>query len=292
VARRRAQAALDAAQLVCVLVVVNRVAGGVVAYQLAANFFFLPIALGATPVALSLLPRLSRLHQRDEPALFRDTAVRGLRFALFISVPAAVALAVLAPVLATAASFGRMATDGGSLLVAAALVALAPGVVGETAFLVATYSCYSRHDTRSPLRAMALKAGTCLAVLVLAVTTTGPGVVAVAALGVSAAALLAAVQCVRVLLRGLPRTGERLGAPLARTLLAAAVMALPLAVTTRLLAGSGQLVALGGAVGACLVGGAVYLGAQWLLRAPEAGWLLAALVRRPSAGFGAEGGLQ
>lgn len=289
-----AQAALDAAQLVCVLVVVNRVAGGVVAYQLAANFFFLPIALGATPVALSLLPRLSRLHHRDQPGLFRDTAVRGLRFALFVSVPAAVALAVLAPVLAAAASFGRMATDGGSLLVASALVVLAPGVVGETAFLVATYSCYSRDDTRSPLWAMALKAGTCLAVLVLAVATDGPGVVAVAGAGVSVAALVAALRCVRVMLRGLPRTPERLGLPLARTVLAAAVMALPLALAEQLLAGRGEVVALAGAVAACLVGGVVYLGAQWLLRAPEAGWLIGALTGRSGRRWGSldtEGGL-
>ncbi|WP_274284056.1 murein biosynthesis integral membrane protein MurJ [Actinomycetospora lutea] len=279
-----AQAALDALQLVCVLVVVNRIAGGVVAFQLALNFFFLPIALGATPVALSLSPRLSRLHQRGERALFRDTAVRGLRFGLFVSAPAAVVLVVLAPVLASAASFGRMLTDGGALLVAAGLVALAPGVVGETAFLIGTYSCYARDDTRSPLRAMGVKAGVCLLVLGGAVSTDGAGVVALAAVAVSAAAVLAAVWCVRALLRGLPRTGEPLLVPALRTAAAAVVMAVPLGLAAWVMSGGalfsgpgGRFIALAGAVVACLVGGAVYLLAQWLLRAPEATWLLGAL---------------
>jgi putative peptidoglycan lipid II flippase len=286
-----AQAALDAVQLVAVLVVVNRVAGGVVAYQLAANFFFLPIALGATPVALSLLPRLSRLHRAGAHAVFRDTAVRGLRFAVFLSVPAAVVLAVLAPLLAAASSFGRMDQLGGELLVTTALVVLAPGVVGQTVYLVATYSCYSRDDTRSPLRSMVLKTVVCLVALGVAVTVDGPAVVAVAGLGVSVAAVVAAVHCVVILDRGLPATAERLVPALLRALAAAAVMAVPLAVAARLLAHvEGHLAALGGAVGACLVAGACYLGVARLLRAPEAAWLLGAVLRRPTPAFGARGG--
>ncbi len=286
-----AQAALDAVQLVAVLIVVNRVAGGVVAYQLAANFFFLPIALGATPIALSLLPRLARLHQGDAPEVFRDTAVRGLRFALFVSVPAAVVLAVLAPQLAAATSFGRMAQDGGELLVTAALVVLAPGVVGQTVYLVATYSCYSRDDTRGPLRSMLLKTVVCLIGLGVAVTVDGPAVVAVAGLGVSVAAVVAAVHCVRVLDRGLPATAERLGPSLLRAVVAAVAMAVPLYGAARLLAlGHGHVVSLGGAVAACLVAGGCYLGAARLLRAPEATWLVDAVLRRGSPVLGTEVG--
>jgi peptidoglycan biosynthesis protein MviN/MurJ (putative lipid II flippase) len=268
---------------------VNRIAGGVVAYQLAANFFFLPIALGATPVALSLLPRLSRMHQGGAPAVFRDTAVRGLRFAVFISVPAAVVLAVLAPVLAAATSFGRMAADGGALLVTAALVVLAPGVVGQTVYLVATYSCYSRNDTRSPLRSMAIKTAVCLVGLGAAFAVDGPAVVAVAGLGVSVSAVVAAVHCVRVLDRGLPATAERLAPTLGRSVAAALVAAVPLAAAAYLLSGPhGQLVALAGAVAACVVAGACYLGAQRLLRAPEAAWLIDAVLRRPTPALGTE----
>ena len=82
-----AQAALAALQLGALLVVADRVAGGVVAFQLAMNFYFLPIAIGATPVALSLVPRLSRMTAPDERRLFRDTYIRGLVFAFFLVLP-------------------------------------------------------------------------------------------------------------------------------------------------------------------------------------------------------------
>src|SRR6202035_5559097 len=62
------------------LLVADRVPGGVVAFQLATNFYFLPIALGATPVALSLVPRLSRMTAPSQAGVFRDTYVRGGAF--------------------------------------------------------------------------------------------------------------------------------------------------------------------------------------------------------------------
>jgi putative peptidoglycan lipid II flippase len=273
-----ALAALEGVQLLGVLLVANRVAGGVVAYQIATNFFFLPLALGATPVALSLLPRLSRLHRRSEQALVRDTAVRGLRFALFLTAPAAVALAVLAPVLASAVSFGQMVTAGGEVLVASALLTLAPGILAETAFLVGTYASYSRGDTRSPLRSGLLRTGICLPLLGATTTVDGPAVLLCTGLAVSTAALAAAVHRTAALLRDLPKGQERLLWPLCRTSTAAAVMAGPLLVTTCLVDGrTGQVVALTAAVGACVGGGVVYLGIQTLLRAPEARWFLGAL---------------
>lgn len=273
-----AMAALEGVQLLGALLVANRVAGGVVAYQIATNFYVLPLALGATPVALSLLPRLSRLHQRGEEALLRDTAVRGLRFALFIAVPAAVALAVLAPVLAAAVSFGEMATAGGDVLVASALLALALGVVAETTFLVGTYASYSRDDTRSPLRSGLLRTGICLAMLGAATTLHGPAVLFGAGLATSTGALVAAIHRIAALLRDLPEGREQLLWPLCRSMVAAAVMAGPLLVIAHLLNGRpGQVVALTASIGACVVGGAIYIGMQFLLRAPEARWFLGAL---------------
>ena len=278
------QAALNAVQMIAVLIVANRVAGGIVAYQVAANFFFLPIALGATPVALSLLPRLSRLHQAAEERLFRDTVVRGLRFAMFVAVPAAVTMAVLAPVLATAVSFGKMSAEGGEAMVAATLLVLAPGIVGETAFLVGTYASYARGDTRSPLRSMLVKFATCLALLaVLALPAHGPSVVTAAGVAVSVAALAGATHRLWGLLRALPAAEERLAPAVARTGLAAAAMVGPLWIGAWLLAPvDDQLPALLGAAVVGLAGAACYLAVQLLLGAPESGWLAGAL--RPGRG--------
>jgi peptidoglycan biosynthesis protein MviN/MurJ (putative lipid II flippase) len=187
-------------------------------------------------------------------------------------------LAVLAPVLSAAVSFGEMATAGGDVLVTSALLALAPGVAAETMFLVATYASYSRDDTRSPLRSGVLRTGICLALLGVATTVDGPDVLLATGLAVSSAAAIAAVHRTTALLRDLPRGQERLLRPLGRTALAAAVMVAPLLVTVHLLGGrAGQGMALAAAVGAILVGGFVYLGMQTLLRAPEARWFLSAL---------------
>src|SRR6266699_6462635 len=53
-----AQAGLGALQVLVLLMLANRLAGGVIAFQIAVNFYYLAIAVGATRVALSLLPRL------------------------------------------------------------------------------------------------------------------------------------------------------------------------------------------------------------------------------------------
>ena len=275
------QAALLTIQLLAVLFVTNRVAGGVVAYQIAAAFFALPIALGATPVALSLLPRLSRLHQRGDGSVFRDVTARGLRFALFVTAPAAAVLAVLAPVLATAVSFGRMATDEGPAMVAAAVLVSAPGVVGETAFLVGTYASYSRNDTRSPLRSMVVKFVVCVALLGVASAAEGRNVVTLASLSVSVAAIAGAIHRLRTLLRGVPLGAERLLPACARTATAVALMIIPLYVGRLLLQDvHNQAGALGGAIVVCLISAGVYVGVQSLFHAPESSWMVGALAKR------------
>jgi putative peptidoglycan lipid II flippase len=272
------QAALGAVQVLAVLMVTNRVAGGVVAYQVAATFFFLPIALGATPVALSLLPRLSRLHQGGEDRLFRDTVVRGLRFALFVTAPASVAVLLLAPQLARAVSYGRMAADGGTAMVAIALAVLALGIVGEAGFLVGTYASYARGDIKRPLRSMLVKFATCLTLLGVALTVQGRSVVAAAGLAVSVAALAGAAHRIAGLLRSLPAGDERLVPAAARIAVGAAAMVVPLLLGARLVDGlPGQVGALAGTTAVCLVAGAGYLAVEALLGAPEAGWLAGAL---------------
>jgi len=70
-------AALDGGRQLAVLPAANRVAGGVVAFQLALNFASLPVALGAKPVGTALLPQLARREGERSYALLRDDFVRG-----------------------------------------------------------------------------------------------------------------------------------------------------------------------------------------------------------------------
>ena len=279
------QAALAAVQLLALLVLANRVPGGVVAFQLALNFYFLPVALAATPVALSLAPRLSRMTDAaDEPA-FRDTFLRGLAFALFLAVPAAAGYLAIASPIAQAIAYGGFGTDAGTALIAAALAALGVGVLGETTFLVATYACYARKDTRTPMRAMLLQLVICLGAASGALFVTGPAVLAVLGLALSAGTLVSAGYLVRRLLRGLSAGTESLGRPLLRMLLVAVLMAVPAhvlaAVVHERIGGS-----LGGALGvaaAAALGAVIYLGVQTRLGAPELGWITDS-VRRKAGG--------
>jgi murein biosynthesis integral membrane protein MurJ len=268
------QAALVTAQLGLLLVVANAIAGGVVALQLAMNFYFLPIALGAGPVALSLMPRLSRMTGQDQGSLFRDTYLRGLTLAWFVAVPAAAAYAVLAAPLAKAVALGGFRTGGGAHLVAAALVGLAPGVIGETLFLVSTYACYARGDLRHPLRGMAIQSAVCALIVVAAHSLQGAALLTALGLAFSAGSLSASWYLVRHTRRSLPRGGERPLRSMAMSCACAAVMVTPALATATLLARrldtpTGRILAV---LTASVVGATIYFAAQAVVRAPEVAW--------------------
>ncbi|GAA2589457.1 hypothetical protein GCM10010435_80040 [Winogradskya consettensis] len=283
------QAALAAAQLLVLLVLANRVAGGVVAFQLAMNFYFLPIALAATPVALTLAPRLARMRGPGNGAMFRDTFLRGLAFALFVAVPAAVGYVAISGPIARAMAYGGFGNDTGTGLIAAALATLAVGVAGEAAFLVATYACYAREDTRTPLRAMVLQLAVCLAVASLAPFTSGAAVLAILGAALSAGTVVSSAYLVGKLLHGLPPGDEPLLRPLGRILGIAALMLAPAHV-----AGAVVIRHVGGGIGGLLgvtaggVAGAVlYLGLQATARAPELKWVRGSLRSKLGSSRGA-----
>jgi putative peptidoglycan lipid II flippase len=274
-----AQAAMVALQMLALLVVADRIAGGVVAFQLAVNFYFLPIAVVATPVALSLVPRLARMTDPGQTAEFRDTYRRGIAFAIFFIVPAAVAYAVLAHPLAEAIAYGRFGTPGSIHLVEAALTGMAVGIVGETLFMCATYACYARHDTGHPMRGMVLQTVICAAGIAVSLQFGGAALLAGLGLSLAAGTLCGAAYLQLHLRRTLPRGGERLLPTLLRALGASAVMAGVAWEAARFVDselgphGGHALVAM---LAAIVAGAGVYLAVQALLRAPELSWIGAA----------------
>ncbi len=266
-----ALAAVTALQLLTVLVLANRVAGGVVAVQLGLNVHYFVVALGATPVALSLLPRLSRL---DSVVRFRETLGRGLALVLFLTVPAAVGCALLARPLAEVVAVGRMGSAAGVALVATTVAALAAGMVGEGVFQVLTFACYARKDTWAPLRSMAVQAGT-FSVLASSALVVRPGQVPlVLGLSFAAANLVGAWHLALRSRRALGTLGGGL-APCARRVLAgAALMAPPVwaaaVLVPRWVGGRpGWLIA---AATAAALGAAVFLLLQSWWGAPELAW--------------------
>lgn len=276
------QAGLAALQLGALLLVADRVAGGVVAFQLATNFYFLPIAIGATPVALSLVPRLSRMTEPRQAVLFRDTYMRGLAFATFLVVPAATAYAVLAVPLADALGFGGFAAANGRELLAAGLLGLAPAITAETVFLVTTYACYARKDTAYPLRGMIIHAIVCVGGIAIVASLRGPSLLTGLGLAFSAGGVVASGYLVYHLRRGLPHGGEPARGPLLRTVACSVIMAGPVWAAANFLVGHTR--SAGGRVAAMLLvslgGAGIYFTAQALLGAPQMRWMTAALSGR------------
>lgn len=151
------QAGLNALRTMTSLVVGNVIAGGVVAFQLALTFFYLPPAISAKAVGVAMLRRLSITHEQKDDAGFSQEFGHGIRLTAFVTIPSAVAFLVLAFPLVRGLSFGEMATPRSIALAALALTALAPGVLGESAYLLGTYAAYARGDARSPFRSALLR---------------------------------------------------------------------------------------------------------------------------------------
>jgi putative peptidoglycan lipid II flippase len=170
------------------LVIAGTIPGGVAAFQIASSFCSLPVALIAVPLASAQLPRLSGSDQRNDIGEFRLIYQSGLRLMIFAVVPAGLLLAGIPGTLAGAAALGAMSTTAGIAMIAACVGSLGVGVLGEAAFTLTTPSCYARHDTASPLRAMGLR----LAIVAIGAAITRlvltPGVGLLWGLGASLAA--------------------------------------------------------------------------------------------------------
>ena len=283
--RSVAQSGLLAAQLLLLLAVAGRVAGGTVAFQIALNFYHLPLALVAAPVGLALLPRLSRLLEREQATAFTDSYLRALTLALFLVVPAAAGYVVLAGPLAHSVAAGRMGSEAGVTMVAVSLGALALGLVGETVFVISTQAAYARGDAGRPLRSMLLQTGVCLVLLVPALLVHGREVVAL--LG-AAFAVASAVGGVHLALRVRQQTApsaERLWPSLLRIAGATVAMAVvvrlvTVGVTDRVDGRVGWVTAV---VAGAAAGMLVYALVHRLLRSPELGWVLAGARGRGAA---------
>jgi putative peptidoglycan lipid II flippase len=282
------QAGLAAVQTLTLLTVANRAPGGVVAFQIALSFYYLGENLGVTPVALSLMPRLARMHLDGDTTAFRDTLVRGLALGFFVTIPAAAGYLVLAVPLARAMSFGHMDSAAGVTMIAAALAPLSLAVVAQTAFLIVTYASYARKDTRSPLWSMVLQAVICLGLVSL--VPLFPGLAVTFVLGMALSVSVAVAAChlmVRTWRRLGHRGSERLIPSIARFVVGTAVMAVPAWVTARAVTDwlGRPFGPRTGVVAGALVGAGVYVAVEALLRTPEVDWLIGGLAHmRAKAG--------
>jgi len=178
-------------QLAVVLVLANRIEGGVVTYQVGFAFSLLPHALLALPIATTMFPRLAR-RARGDAAAFARTLDGGFRAVGFVVIPAAAAMAALAEPLSHLVLFGRGdAARAGEL--ASVLMGFAPGVVGAGAFIFLSRASYALERVRDPavVNLAAVAAGASVMVPAFAVLPADRAVAGLAA-AVSGTAIVAA----------------------------------------------------------------------------------------------------
>jgi putative peptidoglycan lipid II flippase len=262
---------LAALQLFATIVVANRVAGGLVAFQLALNFFYLPIAIVTWPIVRALVPRLSQFHQTGQVRAFRNELVHALALASFICIPIAVAYAVGASAIAHLVAFGRLDTPTGVSYVTVSLLALSAAVIGETWFTLGSYAFYAQENVAVPLRAQLIRVGTTMALLGFAFTTRGERSLMFIGLAIAGGTFAGAAYACRRIFSSLPRGGYSLGGSLARTAIGSAIMLVPAVLTWIALGGLpesklGDVLRFGLAA---LVGGATFLAVQTRLKASE-----------------------
>ena len=246
----------------------------------------LPHGMVAVAISLAVLPTLSRLSASGDQEGFRRTLGLGLRLVLVLIVPATFGLLVLAaPVIALLFQHGKF-TAFDTFWTAWALRFYLAGLIFAAIDWPLNYAFYAQQDTLTPALVGILSVGVYLAVALTLIQPLGMlGLV----LADSTKHFSHAVTMLILTRRRIGRLSDlRLGQTAGKALIASAVMAASIAVTSTALA---RIWNAGGLVGALIavvipaaVGVLVYLGLVSLLRMEEVRQLRAqvqARLRRP-----------
>lgn len=138
------------AGLIVVLILANRVEGGVAAYQWAYTFFYVPHALFAAPIFHVLFPAMTEHATKGEKPEFMMRLKDGLDMLTFVLLPiAALMLIVAVPLAKVCLEFGVMSGTGAALI-GRVIGAFAIGLPAFSAFLVLTRAYYAHSDTKTP----------------------------------------------------------------------------------------------------------------------------------------------
>jgi putative peptidoglycan lipid II flippase len=259
------------AGLIVVLLLANRVKGGVAAYQWAYTFFYLPHALLAVPIFHVLFTAMAEHASKGEDEGFLERLRDGLSFLAFVMLPIAAFLIVAAgPLTRLTLQYGVMSgTD--AELVARVLEAFAIGLPTYSAFLIYTRAFYAVSDAKTPALvnagAVAVASGAG-ALLFFA----GPKESSVEglAIGHSIGFFVGTLVLAHLFTRRFGASGRtKLAATLVRTI-GMSVLALAVMTVAQVLLPEGSKPALlVNLLGTAAAGGAVYLIGMRLIRAPE-----------------------
>jgi putative peptidoglycan lipid II flippase len=263
--------------LLVVLILANRVDGGVAAYAGAFIFFLLPHALFAVSIMTTLVPELSAASVRNDMETYRHRFSSGISLMALVVLPAATGYVVLAhPIVVALLQYGAFSAESADLT-ASTLSAFGAGLFGFSVYLFALRGFYALRDTRTPF---VLNVGQNIVQIVLALALVGPlGVpgLALAYGGAYTVAGLASLVVLRARVGSLD--GTRVANSIARIVAACVLMAAAVSAAVRLVEGDDTLASLLRTGLGLTVGGVVYLIAVVVLRVEEVGALVARLRR-------------
>ena len=147
---------------------------------------------------------------------------------LFVVIPAVVGYLILASPLASIVSLGEMSTETATSLIAASLLALAVGILGETMLVHGSHGSYARSDAQGPLRSMILRAAlTFVGIAIAARFDAGQSTLVALGLTVAFADLMSGGYLSARILRGAAGAAQLIRSNTRRSFAAAAVMAFP-----------------------------------------------------------------
>lgn len=274
---------LVAQQLSAVVVIwlANNVGGYLVIYNYAWALYLLPYAVLAVPLATSAFQRLSALaHDRDE-AGFADTTATTTRMVVLASCLGAAALAGVAAPVSRVFLHGTLGVADPDLL-AAAMVAFAPGVVGYGLIAHLGRALYARGNGRASATAtVAGWVGVIVGDIVLVATLPQAQIVSALGWGSSIGMTVAGVALFVATARA---AGRGAVAGVARTVAVGLACGVIAAVAGWLAGGVGGTPGVAGSVGQAFLAGlvvaVVFFGVAWLLDRRDLRGLVAVLARR------------
>ncbi|HEX2052168.1 MAG TPA: lipid II flippase MurJ, partial [Actinomycetota bacterium] len=174
-----------------VLVLANRVEGGVVAYQLAFTALLVFWAIFPLPMATTMFPDLAASAGSDPARFARRSSEAARKVTVIVFGAAALMFAAADPAARLVVHIGAGADESSREMVAFTMAAFAPGLVGYGLYALFTRAAYALADGRGPALAAGIGFGAGILLnLVLARFFDGPHLVAMLAGGFSAGILL------------------------------------------------------------------------------------------------------
>jgi putative peptidoglycan lipid II flippase len=249
---------------------------GIAAMRFATQVQQLAVGIVVTAINVATLPRLSRAAAEDDQETFGRTLALGMRLVTTLVMPVTFGLIALSwPVVDLLFNHGKT-TPEGAHQIRIALIGYAIGLPFIAWDQLLLFAFYARKNTRTPVIVGAISVGVllvCAFALILPLGLMGL-VLANSAQFAFHAAVMFVIAKRRIvafdsndLLRTVTRTG------LAAFAMTAAVL-VALALVRRVLPGSGFISEAARVVIPIVVGAAVYAAGVWLLRIPEARYLV------------------